>query len=78
MAKIGQNWPKNGQKWPKFPKLEFSQGNEWSFPVSNHITQLNTKNYENLMRGFGEIAKNGHFWPKMSIFDQKLAKMAKF
>ena len=30
------------------------------------------------MRGFGEIAKIGHFWPKLAIFDQKLAKMAKF
>ena len=30
------------------------------------------------MRGFGEIAKIVHFWPKMANFGQKLAKMAKF
>ena len=34
--------------WPKFQKHEFSNSKQWSFPVSNHIGQLNTK-HNNLM-----------------------------
>ena len=68
MAKNGQNF--QNKSFPRVPNSNFQ-----FLTLSLNLIQ---KNYENLMRGFGEIAKIGRFWSKLAIFDQKLAKMAKF
>ena len=54
--------PWNGQKMAKICQTRVFPSNDYLFPLSNHISQLNTKNYENLMRRFWEIGKNKPFW----------------
>ena len=69
---------KKWKKWPKFAEPDFCQHiQQVIIIVVDRNCSFYSKKQANVMERLGEIGEKGHFWPKMTKFGQKMAKMAK-